>query len=125
MLFKKRTQVYGDLIKEFKPTIRSLLIQILRQKLYDMRRTKQSIYNEGSVFIPQTDKFSYLPLIYMALVQDDTVVEMIRVNVETSKLLAARKTKFIQFDPRSVVVKKGMKYQDKAFVEVQPDDQKN
>lgn len=125
MLFKKRKQVYGDLIKEFKPTIRSLLIQILRQKLYNMRRAKGSIYNPGSVFIPQTDKFSYLPLKYIALIQDGVVVEMIRVNVEASYLLTSKKTKFVDFDPKSVVVKKGMKYQNKTFVEVEPNDKED
>lgn len=125
MLFKKRKQVYGDLIKEFRPSIGDLIIRILQQKLYNMKRTKKSIYNEGSVFIPQTDKFSYLPLTYMALIQDGVVIELIRVNADASKVLASKKTKFVEFDPKAVVVKKGMKYQDKMFVEVKSDDQEN
>jgi hypothetical protein len=125
MPFKKKKQIYGDLIKEFRPTIRGLLIEILRQKLFNLKRAKQTIYNPGSVFIPETDKFSYLPLTYLALVQDGTVVELIRVNIEAAKILTSKKTKFIEFDPKETVVKKGMTYLNKVFIESQEDDKKD
>jgi hypothetical protein len=125
MPFKKKKQIYGDLIKEFKPTIRGLLLQILREKLFNLKRTKQDVYNPGSVFIPETDKFSYLPLTYMALVQDNTVVELIRVNIDAAKILTSKKTKFVEFDPKEIMVKKGMTYLDKAFIESQEDDKKD
>jgi hypothetical protein len=125
MPFKKKKQIYGDLIKEFKPTIRGLLLQILREKLFNLKRTKQDVYNPGSVFIPETDKFSYLPLTYMALVQDNTVVELIRVNIDAAKILTSKKTRFVEFDPKEVVVKKGMTYLHKAFIESQEDDKKD
>jgi hypothetical protein len=125
MPFKKKKQIYGDLIKEFKPTIRGLLLQILRQKLFDLKRTKQAIYNPGSVFIPETDKFSYLPLTYLALVQDGVVVELIRVNIDAAKILTAKNTKFVEFDPKETVVKKGSKYVNKKFSEGQEDDKKD
>jgi hypothetical protein len=125
MLFKKKKQIYGDLIKEFKPTIRKLLIELLRQKLFDLKRSKQSIYNQGSVFIPETDKFSYLPLTYLALVQDEVVVEMVRVNIDAAKILASKKTKFVEFDPKETIVKKGSKYVNKTFSEGQVDDKKD
>lgn len=125
MPFKKKKQIYGDLIKEFKPTIRGLLLQILMQKLFDLKRTKQTVYNQGSVFIPETDKFSYLPLTYLALVQEGIVVEMIRVNVEASKLLTSKKTKFVEFDPKETVVKKGLIYANKKFSEGPDNDKKD
>jgi len=125
MPFKKKKQIYGDLIKEFKPTIRGLLIQLLREKLFDLKRTKQAIYNPGSVFIPETDKFSYLPLTYLALVQDGVVVELIRVNIDAAKILTAKNTKFVEFDPKETVVKKGSKYVNKKFSEGQEDDKKD
>lgn len=125
MLFKKKKQIYGDLIKEFRPTIRGLLIELLRQKLFNLKRAKQTVYNPGSVFIPETDKFSYLPLTYLALVQDETVVEIIRVNIEASKILTSKKTKFVEFDPKETVVKKGLKYVNKAFSEGHDSDKKD
>jgi hypothetical protein len=122
MLFKKKKYVYGDLIKQFKPTIRSVLLQLLQHKLFEAKRAKQSIYNEGSVFIPQTDKFSHLPLTYLALVQDGVVVEMIRVNIDSADVLASEATKFVEFDPKEVIVKKGMSYKDGAFTESATDE---
>jgi hypothetical protein len=114
--FKKK-YVYGDLVKEFRPTIRSLLLQLLQEKLFTAKRSKQSIYNEGSVFIPQTDKFAHLPLKYLALIQEGIVVEMIRVNVDSAEVLASKKTEFVEFDPKEVVVKKGMSYNGEQFTE--------
>jgi hypothetical protein len=102
-----------------------LLIQLLREKLFDLKRTKQVIYNPGSVFIPETDKFSYLPLTYLALVQHGVVVELIRVNIEAAKILTAKNTKFVEFDPKETVVKKGSKYVNKKFSEGQEDDKKD
>lgn len=116
-MFKKKKYVYGDLIKQFRPTLRSLLFEILQEKLFNLRRKKQTIYNEGSVFIPETDKFSYLPLKYIALIQDGVVVELIRVHVDAANILTSKKTKFIEFDPKETVVKKGMSYADKKFIE--------
>jgi hypothetical protein len=125
MPFKKKKQIYGDLIKEFRPTIRGLLLEILRQKLFNLKRAKQTIYNPGSVFIPETDKFSYLPLTYLALVQDGVVVELIRVNIDAAKILTAKNTKFVEFDPKETVVKKGSRYVNKKFSEGQEDDKKD
>jgi hypothetical protein len=125
MPFKKKKQIYGDLIKEFRPTIRTLLLEILKQKLINLRRTKQVIYNPGSVFIPETDRFSHLPLTYLALIQDETVVEIIRVNADASKILTSKKTKFVEFDPRETLVKKGLKYVNKTFSEELEHDKKD
>jgi hypothetical protein len=116
-MFKKKKYVYGDLIKQFRPTLRGLLFEILQEKLFNLRRKKQTIYNEGSVFIPETDRFSYLPLRYIALIQNGVVVEMIRVHVDAANILTSKKTKFVEFDPKETVVKKGMSYLDKNFVE--------
>lgn len=122
MAFKKKKYVYGDLVREFKPTIKTVVLQLLQEKLFELKRNKQSIYNEGSVFIPQADKFSHLPLTYMALVQEGVVVEMIRVNINSASILSSNKTEFIEFDPKVVIVKKGMSYSDSNFVENSADE---
>jgi hypothetical protein len=125
MPFKRKKQIYGDLVKEFRPTISGLLLEILKQKLFNLRLAKQTVYNPGSVFIPETDRFSHLPLTYLALVQDGVVVEMIRVNIDAAKILTSKKTKFVEFDPKEVIVKKGMTYLNKSFIESQEDDKKD
>jgi hypothetical protein len=117
MLSKKEKKIYGDAIKDFRPTIRTLIVQILEQKLFNLRRKKQSIYNEGAVFRPETDRLRFMPLRYIALVNDGMVVEMIRVNEEAAEILLSKKTKMIEFDPKQTIVKKGMKYSNKKFTE--------
>ena len=117
MLSRREKRVYGDAIKDFRPTIRTLLVQILEQKLFNLRRKKQSIYNEGAIFRPETDRLKNMPLRYIALVNDENVVEMIRVNEEAAEILLSKKTKMIEFDPKQTIVKKGMSYSNKKFTE--------
>lgn len=125
MLSRKEKRIYGDALKNFRPTIRTLIFQILEQKLFNLRRKKQSIYNEGSIFTPEPDRLKHMPLKYIALVNDGTVVEMIRVNQEAATILLSKKTKMVEFDPRASMVKKGMKYVGKKFVEDASNDEKN
>jgi hypothetical protein len=117
MLTKKEKRVYGDVIKDFRPTIRTLIVQILEQKLFNLRRKKQSIYNEGAIFRPETDRLKDMPLRYIALVNEGTVMEMIRVNEEAAEILLSKKTKMIEFDPKKTIVKKGMNYSNRKFAE--------
>lgn len=115
MLSKKEKHVYGEVLKDFRPTIRTLLFQILEQKLFNLRRTKQSIYNQGSVFAPESDRIKHLPLTYIAVVNDGKVVETIRVNNEAAEYLLSKKTKLVEFDPKTTIVQKGMSYSGKKF----------
>lgn len=114
---KKKQNIYGDIVKDFRPTIRSLVIQILQQKLFDLKRGKDSMYNKGAVFVPEGDKLKSLPLKYIALIKDGIVVEMIRINEEAAKIILSRKTKLVEFDPTITMVKKGMEYVNKEFKE--------
>jgi hypothetical protein len=125
MLSKKEKKIYGDAIKDFRPTIRTLIVQILEQKLFNLRRKKQSIYNEGAVFRPEADRLRFMPLRYIALVNDGVVVEMIRVNEEAAEILLSKKTKMIEFDPKQTIVKKGMSYSNKKFTEEVKNDKKD
>jgi len=125
MLSKKEKKIYGDAIKDFRPTIRTLIVQILEQKLFNLRRKKQSIYNEGAVFRPEADRLRFMPLRYIALVNDGVVVEMIRVNEEAAEILLSKKTKMIEFDPKQTIVKKGMNYSNKKFTEEAKNDKED
>lgn len=125
MLSRKEKKVYGDVIKDFRPTIRSLIFQILEHKLFSLRRAKQSIYHEGSVFIPETDRLKTFPLKYIALVKDGVVEEMIRVNEDAAGVLLSKKTKMVEFDPKRTIVKKGMAYVNKEFVEKSNNDKED
>jgi len=125
VLSRKEKKVYGDALRDFRPTIKTLVLQLLEQTLFNLRRKKQSIYNEGSVFTPEPDRLKHMPLKYIALVNEGVVVEMIRVNQEAAAILLSKNTKMIEFDPRASIVKKGMKYVGKKFIEDTPDDKKD
>lgn len=116
MATKKEIKTYDSLIYDFKPTIRTLLRDYLQAKLYDLRRGKETIYQEDAKFVPEPDRLKDLPLNYFALVLDGKVEEMIRLNEETAKLLVNKKTKLIPFDPAETIVKRGMSYSNKMFV---------
>jgi len=108
--------IYEDLLNEYRPTIRSLLLEILKIKLFKLQKGKETIIREGASFIPEEDRLRTLPLKYIAIIDSNkNVVEMIRINEETAKLLLNKKNKLIVFDPKTTIVKKGMSYEDNKF----------
>jgi hypothetical protein len=114
---KKELNIYGDLVYEHRPGIRVLLIAILQEKLFNLKRQKQSFYKDDAAFVPKQDLISQLPLKYMAVVSNQEVVEMIRINEQTADILLSKKTKLVEFDPTTTIVKKGMQYIDKTFID--------
>lgn len=114
---KKELKLYGDLVYEHKPGIRVLLIAILQEKLFSLKRKKQSFYKDDAAFVPKQDIINQLPLKYMAVVSGQEVVEMIRINEETADILLSKKTKLVEFDPTTTIVKKGMLYVNKEFID--------
>jgi hypothetical protein len=117
MPFKSKSRMlYGDLVNEFKPTIKSLIFNILYAKFVELRRAKDSFVPEDAKFRLPVESGPYTELEYLAVVKGNRVVEMIRVNSETSKLLQSRGVKFVPFTPTEIKVKKGMKFVDGQFV---------
>lgn len=114
---KKEKEAYGELLYQYKPTVRSFLISILKEKFYSLTRTKEAFYVDSATFVPKEDEIGKLPLKYLAVVSGSEVVEMIRLNEDTAKLMLSKKTKLVEFDPRTTIVKKGMSYTDNKFVE--------
>ncbi len=123
---RKELELYGDLVYSHRPGIRVLLIAILQEKLFNMKRRKESFYKDEAAFVPKEDFLNGLPLKYMAIVTDQKVVELIRINEQTANQMLAKRTKFVEFDPMTTIVKKGMKYVDKKFVmDNEPEDDKD
>mgnify|MGYP003346137210 CR=1 FL=1 len=92
MASKKQEEVLGDSL-QFKPTLRTLLYQYLEERLFNLRRTKKTVYKEGALFFPEEDRLKHLPLIYIALVSNNKVEEMIRLNEEAAQIILSKKTK--------------------------------
>lgn len=127
MRIKKKSKrvIYEELLNQYRPTIKSLLLEILKTKLYNLQRGKQPIIKEGATFVPAEDRLKDLPLKYIALVENDTVVEMIRINEQTADLILNKKIKMIPFNPREEIVKKGSKYIDQKFISGRSNEKKN
>lgn len=107
--------MYGDLVNEFRPTIKSLIFNILYAKFLELRRAKEPFQPENVRFQLPTEALPYTDIKYLAVVKRNKVVEMIRVNEETANLLSSGGTKFIPFDPQEIKVKKGMAFKDNKF----------
>jgi hypothetical protein len=115
---RKRTkkEIYENLLKEHRPTIRSFLLEILRVKLFNLQKGKQPVIPEGAVWTPEEDRIKHLPLQYIALVDKDGIVlELIRINEETAEQLLRKDVKLVPFNPKTQLVKKGMWYNKRKF----------
>lgn len=117
MGFKKEYKIYGDLLFEHKPTIRSLILHILYNKFINKERAKLSVYRENAQFVDPNKDLDGLEIKYIALVSDGTVKELIRLQKNTADILLSKKTKLVEYDPESVIVKKGMKHKDGKFTQ--------
>lgn len=113
---KNKRQVYEQLLNEHRPTIKSVLLEILKVKLFNLQRGKEPIIKEGAHFVPQEDKLRGLPLKYIALLDNNVVIEMIRINEQTADLILNKKIKMVEFDPQTQIVRKGMEYTNKKFI---------
>ncbi len=112
----KNRQMYGDLINEFRPTLRSLIFNILYAKFLELKRTKEPFQPESAKFRLPEESMPYSDIEYLAVVKSNKVVEMIRVNSNTANILKSRGVKFIAFDPQEIKVKKGMRLVEGQFV---------
>jgi hypothetical protein len=118
-LFKKNKKDYGvyrDTIGQFKPTIKSLVFNILYAKFLELKRTKESFYVEDASFRLPQESMPHGNLKYLAIVQNGLVKEMIRIDSGTAEILTKRGSKLIEFDPKETKVIKGTKFNGTDFI---------
>jgi hypothetical protein len=115
MGFKKEYKIYGDLLFQHKPTIKSLIMHILYNKFINNERAKLPVYRENAMFRDPNAQLETIPTKYIALVSDGTVKELIRLHEESANILLSKKTKMVEFSPEVNKVKKGMKYANGKF----------
>lgn len=121
---KKEIDIYGDLLQEFKPTIRFYIFQLLSDMLRKKSK-KESFYKEDAAFSPPRDHLRELPLRYMAVVNGAEVLEIIRIDYNTAEMILEEDTILVPYEPSQVLVKKGMKYRNDEFVEEDQDVEKD
>ncbi len=117
MATKREVRLYGDLVHQHKLSFRTILFQLLIGYLNKKRGVKESIYDDELVFSPSVDHLRELPLKYLAIVNNKSVLELIRLDENTATYIQKRGSKLVEFDPSKVIVKKGMKYIDESFIE--------
>jgi hypothetical protein len=123
---KSKREIYDNLLNEYRPTIKSFLLEILRIKLFNLQKGKNPTIPEGAKWVPEEDRLKNLPLKYIALVnKKNVVVEMIRINEETADYLLNKSIKLVSFDPKSQIVKKGMWYNKDKFENKDPNEKKD
>lgn len=115
MATKKEIRLYGDSIYQYKPTIRMMIQTLVLDYFAKKRRYKESVYKDGVTFSPEADHLKERPLVYMAIVNEGIVSEMIRMDNRTAELMNKPKAKVIPFDPMKTIVKKGMVYKSGEF----------
>ena len=122
MAKQKEKEIYGGMLYEFKPTILSIIRIFLSKKLYQKTIMKETIYDETLNFKPSVDHLREMPLQYIAIISDNEVKELIRIDENTAKLLLNKKNKLVPYDHTKIKVKKGMEYLDKTFIEKETND---
>ena len=115
MGFKKDYEKYENLLQDYRPTIRSFLFDLFLKKFVEKNRHKEKLVDpEKSLNV----KYLFPDnLVYIALIQDGTVKEMIRIDKQTAEILSSDLTEFVFFDNNSQTVKPGMKYKNGEFLE--------
>lgn len=118
---RKELKIYGDLLYQHKPTIRSIFLQLLIQYFAKKNRSRRPV-NVNNVPLEQKikeDNIFNLPdtqLNHFAIVSGGIVKEIIIVNPEISELLRKRGSKVVWFDQNTDPVEKGISFKDGKFI---------
>ena len=117
MATKKEIRLYGDLVNHHRLSFKTIFLQLLLGYFNKKRGVKETMYQSGAAFPPPVDHLRELPLKYLAVVNNKTVLELIRLDERTAEHIQKRGSKLVPFEPTEQIVKKGMKYIDSKFVE--------
>jgi hypothetical protein len=116
MGFKKEYKIYGDLLFQHKPTIRTLILHMFYSRFIKKERAKLPVYRENAEFKDPEFIPENIQIKYIALVSDGEVKELIRLQKYVADIMLSKKTKLVEFDPEQSQVKKGTKYKDGQFL---------
>lgn len=107
-------------------SVAQIVQEWLVTKLLMPKVRKHSVYSPYIYKKPElVTELQEKTLQYIALVYEDEVVEMIRVDDLTAKMILSKDTKFVLYEPKTTEVKKGMKFRDGEFKMEQKDVEEN
>ncbi len=117
MGFRKEYKIYGDLLFQHKPTIRSLILHVLYKRFVSKERAKLPVYRENAEFKDPDKMLEGIETKYIALVLDGEVKELIRLQKYAADILLSKKIKLVEFSPEETKVKRGMLYKNNIFID--------
>lgn len=115
---KKELRLYGDLVYQHKPTIRTIVWQAMIEYFAKKNRYRKPPYiNEVPLEEVISEQKGDLPMVsYFAVIRKGIVEEIIVVNYFIASLLKQRGVKFLEFNPEKERVERGMKLVDNQLV---------
>lgn len=114
---KKELKIYGDLINHYKPTIKTIIWNMILERFAKRNRYRRNPTQNDIPLQELVSKQSSVPdFSQFALIQNGMVEEVIIVNQFIGDLLSKKKTKIVQFDPTSEPVGRGTRFVENKFV---------
>ena len=115
MKIGNEVKIYGDDLFAHKPTIKSIILNYLYSKFVKRERHKNSVYRENSKFVDRTIQVGDLEITNLAIVIDNKVVEVLRMQSRAANLLMDEDATLVEFDPKESIVAKGMRFTGEGF----------
>jgi hypothetical protein len=112
----KSYRIYGDLIHKHRPSIRSMIIELLYTKIMEKKMEKKIVYRPGSSFDALKEQ-QYKTRSIAVISNDGIVVEILKINELAADFLLNPENKFIEFNPEETLVKRGLVYNENMFKE--------
>lgn len=115
---KKELRLYGDLIYQHKPTVRTVVRKMLLDYFIKKNRNRRSPYIDNVPLEQVVAENSAPPpeMQHFAIIKDGVVEEIIVVNQAIAEVLRYKRIKFVGFKPSSELVYRGMKFENNQFV---------
>lgn len=112
----KAYRIYGDLIYKHRPTIRSMIIELLYSKIMEKKIEKKVVYRPGQTFESLKEQ-QYKTRSIAVVSSEGIVVEILKINELAADFLLNKDNSLIEFNPEEILVKRGLVYNGEGFEE--------
>ncbi len=114
---KKELRLYGDLLYQHKPTIRTIVLKFLMDYFAKKNRYRKSPYINDTPIDDIVEKHIAMPeMSHFAIIKNNSVSEIIVVNPIIAETLRSKRIKFVEFSPTHELVYRGMEFKDGQFI---------
>lgn len=114
---EKAYRIYGDLIYKHRPTIRSMIIELLYNKIMQNKMEKKIVYRPGQSFEALREQ-QYKTRSIAVVSNENIVVEILKINELAADFLLNKENYLVEFNPEEILVRRGLTYNGENFEEV-------